>query len=124
MSFLAQLNATETAAFSTESLLFSLIIFVIVAAGWWQMFSKAGTSGWLAFIPIVNVFVYIIAVAKLPWWLGLLLFIPFVNLIVILVIHNAVANNFRQGILFTLGLFFLTPIFVLLLGFGDYRFRG
>jgi len=100
-----------------------LIIFVLLVIGWWRMFTKAGYPGWLAIIPIVNLIVYALMSKRSLLWLILLL-IPVVNIFALFYIHMGVAERFGQSILFAIGLFFLTPIFVLLLGFGDYQYRG
>lgn len=100
----------------------SLIIAVLTVIGWWKLFSKAGLPGWLAIIPIVNIFAY--AQVAGGWWLALLLLIPGVNLFVLAYIHYSVAQKFGGGCLTALGLFFLTPVFVILLGFGDAQYQG
>jgi hypothetical protein len=57
------------------------------------------------------------------WWL-LLFLIPGVNLIMLILVWLSVAKAFGKGTGFTLGLIFLSPIFVPILGFGDARYVG
>jgi hypothetical protein len=108
-----------SSAFSICALIFAILIII----GWWKLFTKAGQPGWLAIIPIVNGIIYIQISGKPVWWI-LLLLIPIVNIIVLFLIHQSLAERFGQGILFALGLMFLTPFFVLILAFGDYRYRA
>ncbi|MCA9903885.1 MAG: signal peptidase I [Anaerolineae bacterium] len=108
---------------SGGSLVFMLAVFVLTVIGWWRMFEKAGQSGFLAIIPFVNVVVYFIISGKPVWWV-LLLLIPLVNIVVLFLVHLSVARNFGRDQLFALGLLFLTPIFVLILGFGDSTYQN
>jgi uncharacterized membrane protein YhaH (DUF805 family) len=62
-------------------------------------------------------------VGRPGWWL-LLMLIPLVNFIVGIIVLNDLSKSFGQGVGFTLGLIFLSPIFILLLGFGDYKYIG
>lgn len=100
-----------------------LAIVVVMIASWWMVFSKAGKAGWLAIIPIVNVFV-LMDIAGKPWWWIIGFFIPIVNFVVIVLIWHGLSENFGQGALFTLGLLFLTPLFMLMLAFGDAEYIG
>lgn len=34
----------------------SLVIYIILVAGMWKMFEKAGIDGWKAIIPIYNIY--------------------------------------------------------------------
>lgn len=95
-----------------------LIILVLVIAGMWMMFQKAGKPGWYSIIPILNT-VALVNIAGKPWWWILLLFIPLVNLVIIFMIWNSISEAFGYGIGMTLGLFFLSFIFIPVLGFGS-----
>lgn len=59
-----------------------------------------------------------------PWWWLLLLFVPIVNIVVPILIWLDMAKAFGKGIGFALGLIFLSPIFIPLLGFGDATYVG
>lgn len=100
------------------SILLTIILFVVVPMiGIWKIFSKAGIPGFLAFIPIVNIFL-LFTVAKKPWYAGFLLLIPLVNLIVICILYYELCRVYGKGILFALGLLFLPMIFFPILGFS------
>ena len=50
--------------------LITLIITVLIIAGLWKMFDKAGKPGWAAIIPIYNLIV-MLEVAGKPIWCDL-----------------------------------------------------
>lgn len=102
----------------------SLIIYIILVAGMWKMFEKAGIDGWKAIIPIYNIYLETVYIAKKEWWYVILYFIPIVNIFAIIKVHMEVAKNFRisSPLAFSLGMTFLSFIFYPILGFGDYQF--
>ncbi len=57
-----------------------LVIFVVIIAGYWKVFTKAGKPGWAFIIPIYNAIVLLQIAGKPLWWI-VLLFIPVVNLL-------------------------------------------
>ena len=104
-------------------ILFYLAIVVIIVIAEWKIYEKGGQPGWAVLIPFYNIYVLLKLVGRPGWWL-LLMFIPLVNLIVGIIVINDLSKSFGQGVGFTLGLIFLTPIFLLLLGFGDFKYIG
>src|SRR4051812_33769063 len=105
------------------SSLFSLIFLVLAIAGMWKVFTKAGQPGWAAIIPIYN-FVVLMRIAGRPAWWVLLMLIPVVNFVVLIIVAIGVAKAFGKGTGFGLGLAFLSPIFMPLLGFGGATYVG
>lgn len=102
-----------------------LIIAIIVVAGMWKIFEKAGIEGWKAIIPIYNGYVLTTKIAEKPWWYFLLLFVPIVNIAIVIIINIEVAKAFGKTTLYgALGLTFLPVIFYAILGFGDARYIG
>jgi len=101
-----------------------LAVIVLLIIGEWKIFTKAGQPGWAVLIPFYNLYVFLQIVGRPTWWMLILLFIPVVNLIFLVIMTNDLSKSFGQGIGFTLGLIFLSPIFILLLGFGDYKYIG
>ena len=93
-------------------------VMLVVLAGIWKTFEKAGKPGWASLVPIYNV-VVMLDIAGKPWWWLLLMFIPVVNLIVAIIVSIAIAERFGKGAGFGLGLAFLGMIFSPILGFGD-----
>jgi hypothetical protein len=107
-------------------LIIQLILTVVVFAGWWATFEKAGKPGWAAIIPIYNLVVYLQITGKPGWWV-ILLFIPLVNLFwiyLIIILPFELATRFGKSAGFGAGLLFLPFIFFPILGFGDAKYRG
>src|SRR5262245_15799552 len=102
---------------STVVLLVELVLAVLIIAGLWGTFAKAGKPGWAAIIPIYNAVVLLEIAGKPIWWV-LLLLIPCVNFIVSILVAMDVAKNFGKGAGFGLGLAFLPFIFYPILGFS------
>jgi hypothetical protein len=100
-----------------------LAMVVVVIAGMWKTFSKAGQPGWACLIPIYNVIV-LLQIAGRPVWWFLLLLVPFVNIIVTFVVVMDIARAFGRSAGFGLGLFFLGPVFYPILGFGNAQYEG
>ena len=50
--------------------------------------------------------------------------IPVLNIVFLIIALNGLSKSFGYGVGFTLGLLFLSPIFVLILGFGDAKYIG
>lgn len=99
-----------------------IALIVLTIAGMWKTFDKAGQPGWAAIIPIYNMFVMLKVAGKPMWWF-LLLLIPLLNIIFWFITYLGIARNFGKGVGFTLGLFFLSPIFFMILGFGDAQYQ-
>ncbi len=100
-------------------LLLYVAILVVFCVGCWKMVAKAGLPGILGLIPIVNLFVLPIVAGK-PWWWAFMIFIPIVGgLLYMILVSLGIAERFGRGVGTALGLIFLSPIFVCILGFGD-----
>ena len=136
----------------TGLLLASLGSILILVIGWyilqvvayWQIFEKAGEPGWKAIIPCYNTYTQY----KFTWNANIYWFVLFGTVIggmlksfdgifsvlgsailLAVTIINIVALNkldraFGHGTGFTIGLFFLNPIFKLILGFGSDQYIG
>ena len=104
-------------------MLFALAIVVLVIAGFWKVFVKAGHPGWAAIIPIYNIYILLKIAGRPGWWL-LLFLIPIVSLVIAIIVAIDVAKSFGKGTGFGVGLAFLGPIFYPILGFGDATYQG
>ena len=96
---------------------------VLIIAGLWKVFTKAGQPGWGCLIPIYNMYLMLKIAGKPGWWL-ILLFVPVVSIIITILMAAGIAKNFGKGVGFTLGLIFLGFIFYPILGFGDSQYVG
>ena len=100
-----------------------LAIIVLVVAGFWKVFTKAGQPGWAAIVPIYNLYVLLKIAGRPGWWL-LLFILPIVNFVIAIIVAIDVAKSFGKGTGFGLGLAFLGPIFYPILGFGEAAYQG
>ena len=97
--------------------LVGLLIAVIVIAGMWKMFEKAGHPGWAALVPIYNLVVLVQIAGKETWWVVLLL-LPCVNFVALVMICIEIARKFGKDTTYGIGLALLPFIFFPMLGFG------
>ena len=107
---------------SKESLS-TIMLGVIIVSGltlfmvwisWYKIFSKAGQSGWKAFVPLLNIFTFTKIVDKPIWWSIIYIILPIGYILSALHISKA----FDKKILFSVGLILLPFIFFPLLAFG------
>lgn len=119
---LAQNNAPG-AIFGLVIMLVYLAIIVLIVAGMWTMFSKAGQPGWGAIVPFFNLYLILKICGRPGWWL-ILYFVPIANIVVTVIIAMDLAKSFGKGAGFAIGLFFLNFIFVPILGFGSAEYQG
>ncbi len=108
-----------------------IAIIALEIAALWKVFVKAGQPGWAAIIPIYNLYVLLKVIGRPPWWLALFfvgVIVPFVGWILLVVIGIIVAidlaKSFAKSSGFAVGLFFLSFIFVPILGFGESQYVG
>ena len=110
--------------FGGGTMLFVLLLAIVVIAGFWKVFEKAGQPGWAALIPIYNAYVMLKVVGRPGWWL-LLFLIPVVNFVIGMIVAIDMAKSFGQSAAFgVVLLFFLSFIGYLILGFGSARYLG
>jgi Family of unknown function (DUF5684) len=123
-----QQSSAMSVEYSTEGQLGpfgTLVVLAIIAVmivAVWKVFTKAGEPGWAALIPIYNIIVYLRIAGKPLWWI-ILLIIPFVNFIIALFVSLGLAKNFGKGTGFGIGLWLLSPIFILILAFDDSKYQ-
>ena len=129
-----------------------IVWYVLLVIANWRIFSKAGEHGWKSIIPVYNTYIsFKIAWKPLFFWLSLLVVIVagvcgalmpadasgaapvltvimYVAMIVGIVLYVGLnyklSKAFGHGVGFTLGLIFLTPIFLLILGLGGSQYQG
>jgi hypothetical protein len=106
-------------ALSTTYGVIGFIVYVITVIALWKVFTKAGHAGWLAIIPIVNLFV-LTKIAGFSYWVGLLYLIPIVNIVLHIIVALRVGKGFGKGAGFSIFLLWLFSfIGYLILGFGS-----
>lgn len=123
----------------------TIAYYVLMAAGSWKIFEKAGEAGWKSLIPVYNSYIlYKICWNTNMFWVNLLFMVvggiltsvpsvfaiclgwafAMVSIIIYSVRMYRLAVVFGKGIGTFLGLVFFPFIFTLILGFGTARYRG
>ena len=141
------MDSTLTALLAIVGIIYLLIIiwYVLIVIAYWKVFSKAGEPGWKALIPIYNVYtefkiswknqsmfwVYLVCaiasavLGQISSYVALLGSVAGIVVLVISVLLNVrLAKAFGKGTGFAIGLIFLTPIFMMILGFGSSQYLG
>ena len=125
--FLQQQPSDEqmSLVFAACMTIFAVVITVIMIAGFWKTFSKAGYPGWAAIIPIYNIYIILKLAGRPGWWL-LLLLIPLVNVVVWAIVCIDVARSFGKDALLwgIILLWLLNGLGFLFLGFGKAEYQG
>ena len=128
---------------------FSLIAGILTLVAYWRIYTKAGEEGWKAIIPIYGTYVlykltwdikmfwimfgcfsggFLLAIMEVFTGISLFVFLGLIAVLVGIIIDlfqsHALSCSFGHGIGFTLGLLFLTPIFLLILAFGSSEYQG
>ncbi|WP_214227067.1 DUF5684 domain-containing protein [Pedobacter sp. B4-66] len=115
--------SSAAAGIGAGMIFFCLFVAVIVYAGLWKTFVKAGKPGWAAIVPIYNLIVLIEIVGKPMIWI-LWLLIPCVNIVFSVWLMNLLSKSFGKSEGFTAGLIILPIVFYPILGFGDAKYLG
>ena len=127
----------------TASVLLALVWYLLLAVGRWRMFEKMGVAGWKGLIPIyadyilygrcwTGAFFWVSLAAALVSGAGgrqehpgfLVSAAGTLGSVLDAILCWKVSRAFGHGLLFTVGLILLNPIFCLYLGFGPDRYRG
>ena len=99
-----------------------LLLSVFYLACIWIIFAKAGKPGWACIVPIYNIIVFIQIVKKPVWWI-LLFLIPIVNIVIGIILTHRLSRSFGHDVGFTLGLLFLSFIFLPILAFSGNTYK-
>lgn len=125
-----------------------LIAYVLTIVPLWRMFTKAGQPGWKALIPVYSTYIlYKISWTTTVFWILLiasivvslvstfaadavmlvliLSIIVYIAAIVIGIMFNyKISKSFGHGVGFTIGLIFLSLIFLYIIAFGKSEYKG
>ena len=110
-------SASVFAGFGIAYVVIMLTISALIVVSYWKIFVKAGKPGWAAIVPIYN-FIVMSEIAEKPWWYVLLLCVPIANIYAMVVVYNGIAKKFGKGTGYTVGMIFLSIIFVPMLAFS------
>ena len=103
--------------------LFTLALSIVLIVAMWKMFVKAGKPGWACIVPFYSQYC-LFDIAMGNGWLFLLTFVPCVNIVMMFLCYIKLAGAYGKGAGFGLGLIFLSPIFMMILGFGQAEYVG
>jgi hypothetical protein len=81
---------------SSTWVIVEIVFMVLVIAGTWKIFVKAGRPGWGAIIPFYNTYLMLKVAGRPGWWL-ILFFMPFVNIVIWLIVALGISENFGHG---------------------------
>jgi hypothetical protein len=102
--------------------LLSVFFFIVLpAVGGWKIFEKAGISGWVALVPVLNWLGVLKLLGRSYLWIVCFVFFYPVTHFVASVM---VAWRFGKSTLYGMGIALLPFVFIPLLGFGDARYLG
>ena len=125
----------------------SMILAILMIVSLWRVFKKAGEEGWKAIIPFYNqytlykivwdtkyffVTLALIVVLWLSLWLTsltsifMILYLACLLALVVIQIKatHKLSKSFGHGGGFTVGLIFLSVVFIPMLGFGTSQYQG
>lgn len=97
----------------------TMIVAVVSIVAMWKLFTKAGRPGWAALIPFYNTYTLFDIVYPGHGIKFLLLLIPLVNIYIGIKCYIDLAKAFGKSGAYALGLIFLNPIFMCILGFDS-----
>ena len=99
------------------------IAMIAILIAEWRVFTKAGQPGWAILIPFYGTWVLYKVICGRGTAMFRLL-IPFYNIYWAFKSMIKLAHAYGKGTGFGVGLIFLEPIFMCILGFGDAQYQG
>jgi hypothetical protein len=104
--------------------IFMLVISIFYIFCLWKIYEKAGQPGWASIVPIYGTYIFTKIIGK-PWWWVILIIIPYVNFIFAIWGANLLSKSFGKDTGFTVGLVFLSFVFLPILAFDKtIQYRG
>ncbi len=112
-------------------IIFAVVFCIAIIIAQVKIFQKAGKPGFYSIIPFLNTYtLFDIAIGK--GWLGILsIFLPFIPVVgyfasigLTFYVYFKLGQAFGKSSAFGIGLIFLSPIFLILLGFSDDQYIG
>jgi len=116
-----EVSGGAAAAIGIIMFLIYFAVIIVMIAGMWKIFVKAGKPGWAAIIPIYNVIILLEIVGRPMWWILIYLICAPIAAIII---SLDLAKSFGKDIGFGIGLIILPVVFYPMLGFGSATYVG
>lgn len=109
------------------SFMIGLIAYIVMAVALMKLANKAGmhAQAWWAWIPILNMVLFMKMVGKPEWWV-ILLFIPLVNIVIWVIATMAFSERFGHPswVGLVMALLGLAPIYLLVVAFGSTNYHA
>ena len=127
---LSTASIASLSAFLGAYMIVILAIVVLQIIAMWKIFTKAGEKGWKSIIPIYSTVILFKISGLSPWLILIYLasFIPIAGPIAIIaltaVLAYKLAKSFGKDGAWAVGIFFLSVIFYMILGFGGSTYVG
>ena len=118
-----QLVGLAAGGFALFMMVIWFAVILLVVAGGWKVFTKAGQPGWGFLVPIYNILLLVRIVGRPDIWI-LFMLIPLVNTVIGIILLIDLAKSFGKDIGYAIGLIVLFPVFLAMLGFGSARYVG
>lgn len=84
------------AAIGMVGFVISLVVYLYFAWCLYTMAKKTSTPyAWMAWIPVLNIFLFVKVAGKSYWWIILLL-IPLVNIVAMILLYMSIAERLRH----------------------------
>lgn len=107
----------------TGTMVVGIFVDILLIVASWFLFEKAGEPGWKSIIPGLNVWT-LFEIVYGSGWKCLLLLVPGLNIVMLVLLPFRLAKAYGQSLVYGLGMLLLPPVFILLLAFGPWRYRG
>lgn len=131
-------NSYDVSAAAATTLVGALMVYLVIILAiaviqiiaMWKIFTKAGEQGWKSIIPIYNVVILFKISGLSPWLIlvQLATIIPFIGWIAPIALNAVLAyklaKSFGKDGGWAVGLYFLAPIFYMILAFGKSEYVG
>lgn len=117
------MSSAAAAGIGAGAMIIPLLIGVVALVAEWRIYSMAGEPGWACLIPIYNMYV----LYKIVYGKGikfLLLIVPILGEIAAIMLIVRLGQRFGKSTGFIIGMLFLSPIFLLMLAFGNSSYQG
>ena len=128
----------------------AIIMWVFQIIAYWKMFTKAGEPGWKSIIPFYSQYIMYKLTWKTSWfWITLIVAVVYgvftslnqnfpdnmlytvlllisaiIALVITIISYHKISKAYGHGAGYTVGMLFLWPIFVLILGYGKSKYIG
>ena len=101
-----------------------VLVCILYIFGMWKVFEKANNPGYLCLIPIYNVYKFFEITTGNGWDMLYCLIPVFGQIYYIYVRCAKLSQVFGHGVGYTIGLFFLPVIFIIIIGIGSSEYNG